>query len=67
MMTFSDQEKLDEISRELEMRRRVYRWQVRNGKLSAEQAQRQIDLMIAIKLDYAEKIESAKSKQLELV
>jgi hypothetical protein len=67
MTTFTDKEKLDELTREIEMRRRVYRWQVRNGKLSEEQAQRQIDLMIAIKMDYAAKIEAAKLKQMELL
>ena len=57
---FSDAEKLEEISRELEMRHRVYKWQVRNGKLSAEIARRRIDLMIEIKLDYADKLKTAK-------
>lgn len=57
MTTFSDQDKLDEINRELEMRRLVYHWKVRNGKLSAEQARRQIDILIAIKMDYAEKVQ----------
>jgi hypothetical protein len=67
MTTFTDKEKLDELTREIEMRRRVYRWQVRNGKLSEEQAQRQINLMIAIKMDYSAKIEAAKLKQMELL
>jgi hypothetical protein len=67
MTTFTDEEKLDELTREIEMRRRVYRWQVRNGKLSEEQAQRQINLMIAIKMDYSAKIGAAKLKQMELL
>jgi hypothetical protein len=56
-MPFTDAEKLAEIERELTLRMRVYKWQVRNGKLSKEQARRQVDLLIAIKLDYAAKIE----------
>jgi len=66
MTTFSDQEKLDEIEREITMRRRVYSWQVRNGKLSPDQARRQLDVMLAIKMDYAAKIEANKP-QMELL
>lgn len=66
MNDFTDAEKLAEIKRELEMRRRVYRWQVRNGKLSQEDADRQIGIMTSIKLDYAAKIEAARP-QLELI
>lgn len=58
MSDFTDEEKLAEIDREITMRRRVYPWQVRNGKLSEENARRQIDLMIAIKMDYAKKLEA---------
>lgn len=54
----SDQEKLAEINRELEMRRVVYPRFIRNGKMKQDQARRQIDILIAIKLDYAAKLRS---------
>jgi hypothetical protein len=55
-MPFTDEEKLAEISRELELRHRVYRWQVRNGKMTQEQANRQIGILVEVKLDYAAKV-----------
>jgi hypothetical protein len=59
-MPFTDAEKLAEIERELNIRMRVYTWQVRKGKLSRETARRQVDLLIEIKLDYMAKIEAAR-------
>ena len=55
-MPFTDKEKLDEIERELEMRHRVYRWQVSKGKITQEQAKRRIDLLLAIRSDYYTKV-----------
>lgn len=55
-MPFTDEEKLAEITREIEMRHRVYGWQVRNGKMSKEQAQRQIGILLEVKQDYASKV-----------
>lgn len=57
-MNFTDEEKIAEIDREIEMRHRVYGWQVRNGKLSKEQARRQLDLMLSIKADYVAKLKA---------
>jgi hypothetical protein len=51
-MPFTVEEKLKEVERELEQRHRVYRWQVRNGRMKAEVATRQIAIMTEIKLDY---------------
>jgi hypothetical protein len=56
MTDFTDQEKFTEASREVEQRHRVYRNLVRKGTLSKVQAKRQIDIMIAIKLDYQAKV-----------
>ena len=53
---FSLEEKLAEINRELGQRSRVYGWQVRKGKMTKEQAARQIQLMTAIRDDYADKV-----------
>lgn len=58
-MTFTDAEKLAEIDREIAFRHRVYKWQVSKGKMTKEQAQHQIQMMIAIRLDYFEKVKAA--------
>ena len=58
-MPFTDPEKLAEIDRELRMRHQVYKWQIRSGKLSKEQAARQISILTAIRMDYAEKVKQA--------
>jgi hypothetical protein len=58
-MTFTDKEKLAEIDRELAQRHRVYRWQVRNGRMTQEQASRQLNLMTAIRMDYHAKVEAS--------
>jgi hypothetical protein len=58
-MPFTDIEKLAEIDREMALRCIVYRWQIRKGKLSKEQAQRQMGILTAIRLDYAAKVAAA--------
>ncbi|WP_315705022.1 MULTISPECIES: hypothetical protein [unclassified Bradyrhizobium] len=58
-MAFTDVEKLAEIDRELHMRHRVYKWQIRSGKLTQDQAARQIAVLTAIRMDYAEKVKRA--------
>jgi hypothetical protein len=51
-MTFTAEEKLISIRRELAMRKRVYpRW-VEMGKMKLDQAEREIALMQAIAADY---------------
>ncbi|MGC2778048.1 MAG: hypothetical protein WA418_20665 [Bradyrhizobium sp.] len=60
MTTYTDQEKLAEIDREMALRHKAYRWQVRNGKLTKDQAARQLGLLVAIRMDYAAKVEEAK-------
>lgn len=56
MSTFTNEEKLKEIERELTQRHRVYAWMVRKGKMKQETATRQIQIMTAIKADYADKV-----------
>ena len=56
MIVFTNEEKLAECDRELTQRHRVYRWQVKNGKMSRTTAERQIALMNAIRLDYVAKV-----------
>jgi hypothetical protein len=60
MSAYTDEEKLAEIDREMALRQKVYRWQIRNGKLTKDQAARQIGLLVAIRMDYAAKVEEAK-------
>lgn len=51
-MSYSDEEKLKCIEREIKMRRRVYpRW-VEAGKMTALQADREISVMESIADDY---------------
>lgn len=52
---FSTEDKLRECNRELDQRHRVYAWMVRKGKMKQDTATRQIQLMIAIRDDYAAK------------
>lgn len=54
-MTFTAEEKLKEIDRELAQRNRVYPFMISKGKISREQAQRQVQIMQAIRQDYADK------------
>ncbi|WP_316172111.1 MULTISPECIES: hypothetical protein [unclassified Bradyrhizobium] len=58
-MAFTDAEKLAEIDREMQLRHRVYKWQIRSGKLTQDQAARQIALLTAIRMDYAQKVKRA--------
>ncbi len=53
-MTFSASEKRAEALREVKMRERVYRRWVREGKMTAADADRRIALLQAIADDYAE-------------
>jgi len=52
---YSDEEKLKEIDRELMQRHRVYRRLIERGKMSQEQASRQIAIMSDVANDYRER------------
>jgi hypothetical protein len=52
-MPFSIAQKRKEIERELQMRRIVYRKQVRDGRMSPQEARDRIAIMEAILEDYA--------------
>jgi hypothetical protein len=53
-MTFTIEDKYREVVRELTMRRSVYpRW-IKEGRLTREQAERQIEIMVEIALDYSQ-------------
>jgi hypothetical protein len=49
---FTIEEKLKCVERELGMRRRVYSYRVANGKMTRQEADREIDLMASIVEDY---------------
>jgi hypothetical protein len=49
---FTNTEKLACVERELKMRKKVYRRWVGTGRMSVEQAKREIELMEAIVADY---------------
>lgn len=50
---YSRDQKLREVEREVQMRKRLYpRW-VREGRMTAEQADRAIGIMEAVAADYA--------------
>ena len=51
-MTFSDEEKLREIAREIAMRRNVYPNWVQRGRITQQQADRHIAIMLEIAKDY---------------
>jgi len=51
-MTFSREEKLAEIAREIALRRNFYPNWIRKGNLSAEQADRRIAILLEIAKDY---------------
>ena len=54
-MTFTAEER--ELVRELGMRRSVYpRW-IKEGKMTHAQAERQIEIMVEIALDYSQQAE----------
>lgn len=50
------EDKLKEVERELKFRHFVYKGQIERGTVSREVAQRRIQIMTAIREDYAEKI-----------
>jgi hypothetical protein len=52
--SFSTAEKRSEIERELAIRERLYPEWIRSGRLSADRARRQIDILRAIVRDYSE-------------
>lgn len=49
---YTDEEKLNEITRELAMRKKVYPGLIARGSLTMANASRQIDIMRAIANDY---------------
>lgn len=56
-MTFTEQQKLDAITRELGFRRRVYARQVEAGKMPQQTMDRQIAVFEAIEADYQARAE----------
>lgn len=54
-MTFTAQDKLEAVERELAFRRRVYERRVADGKMTQQLADRQIAVFEAIAADYDEK------------
>ena len=55
-MTFTAQQKLDAVERELGFRRRVYERRVADGKMTQQLADRQIAVFEAIAADYQAKV-----------
>lgn len=55
---YSDEEKLKELDRELMQRHRVYRRLIERGKLSREQAARQIAIMNDVADDYRARVKA---------
>jgi len=53
-MGYTRKQKRDELGRELGMRRRLYPLWVKQGRMSAEDAESQIKIMAAIYDDYVE-------------
>ena len=51
-MSYTTQDKIQCLKRELRMRRRVYPRQVRRGKMSQQQAEREQQLVEAMIADY---------------
>lgn len=51
-MTFTAQDKLDAIRRELGFRRRVYAQRIADGKMTQQLADRQISVFEAVEADY---------------
>lgn len=51
-MTFTAKEKLDAADREVRYRVRVYERLIRDGKMSKEKADREVEIMRAIASDY---------------
>lgn len=59
----TDKEKLEEVRREISLRRRFYPGWVVKQKLRQTEADRQIALMEAIERDYAAKVDAEKEKE----
>lgn len=55
---YSDEEKLKELDRELMQRHRVYRRLIERGKMSQDQAARQIAIMNDVANDYRERVKA---------
>jgi hypothetical protein len=55
MTTFTAEQKLAAVTRELGFRRRVYARRVDDGKMTQEQMDREIQVFEAIERDYQEK------------
>lgn len=51
-MTFTREEKLKEVAREIEMRRSLYRKWIADHRMTAEEAERRIGIMLEIAKDY---------------
>lgn len=56
--TFTDREKLAAITREIALRRSVYKVRVAQEKMAPEDAERETNVMLAIAEDYRQRIES---------
>jgi phosphoenolpyruvate carboxylase len=52
----TDQDKLVCLARELQMRRRLYPRQIGSGRMTADEARREIELMEAIVADYRARV-----------
>jgi hypothetical protein len=59
LTTYTIAEKLASIDRELRKRRRVYPREIAAGRMSREEARREVEIMEAIRADYA--LEAAKN------
>ena len=59
IITLADKAKC--ARREVEMRRKVYPRFVHNGRMSQEEASREIEIMASIAFDYAELVEAEKA------
>jgi len=59
-MTFSFEDKLEAVRRELRYRRRVYPRQIEAGRMAQEFADRQLALFEAIEADYVKAAESGR-------
>jgi hypothetical protein len=55
-VTFTDQDKLEAVERELRMRVRVYERRVADGKMSQQKANHEIAVLRAIVADYQARV-----------
>ena len=53
---YTDEEKLREIDRELEMRRHVYPKFINGGRMPVATAERQIGILVEIRQDYLDRL-----------